>query len=242
MRQIDEEAVKASQDKRAEELFIANNRAFILRCASKHTKKFVTVSDDEWSVAMIAFSEALNAYDAGKGAFLPFADLVIGRRLQSYLRAERKFAGEMPVNPSVFEGCVEEDTEDTALQAVVLSQIVSTEDRTTEYEIEALSGLLAEYGFSFHDLVSCSPKAEKTKKSCAAAIQYILGHPLILSEMRRAKVLPLKAVSLGSGVTVKILERHRKYIIASTEILNGEFPSLFEYLSDIKAAAPTEPG
>ncbi|MEA4932805.1 MAG: RNA polymerase subunit sigma, partial [Lawsonibacter sp.] len=95
-----------------------------------------------------------------------------------------------------------------------------------------------EYGFSFHELAACSPKAKKTKKSCAAAIQYILCHPLILWEMRRAKVLPLKAVSLGSGVAVKILERHRKYIIASTEILNGDFPNLSEYLSEIKAAVP----
>ena len=230
MRQIDEEAVKAVQDKRAEELFIAKNRAFILRIASKYAKKFITDSDDEWSVAMIAFSEALNTYDAGKGAFLPFAELVIGRRLQSYFRSERKFTVEMPVNPSVFEGCLEEEAEDTALQAAVLSQIVSTEDHSVEDEIQALSRLLAEYGFSFYELVTCSPKAEKTKKSCAAAIQYILCQPMILFEMRRVKMLPLKAVSLGSGVAVKILERHRKYIIASAEILNGDFPNLSEYL------------
>ncbi|MEA4932060.1 MAG: RNA polymerase subunit sigma, partial [Lawsonibacter sp.] len=138
MRHIDEEAVKAVQDKRAEELFIAKNRTFILHSASKHTRKFITDSDDEWSVAMIAFSEALNSYDAGKGAFLPFADLVIGRRLQSYFRSERKFAGEMAVNPSVFEGCLEEDAEDAALQAAVRSQIASTEDHTVEDEIQAL--------------------------------------------------------------------------------------------------------
>lgn len=237
MRQIDEEAVKAVQNKHAQELFIATNRAFILRSASKHAKKFITDSDDEWSVALIAFYQALHAYDAEKGAFLPFADLVIGRRLQSFFRSERKFAGEMPVNPAVFEGCLEEETEDTALQAAVLSQIAATEDHKVEDEIQALSGVLAEYGFSFLELVACSPKAEKTKKSCAAAIQCILCQPQMLLEMRRTKMLPLKAVSLSSGVAVKILERHRKYIIASTEILNGDFPNLSEYLGPIKAAA-----
>ena len=39
-----------------------------------------------------------------------------------------------------------------------------------------------------------------------------------------------------AGVHKKILERHRKYIIAAAEILNGEYPLLAEYMNYIRKA------
>lgn len=233
MRHIDEEAIKAAQDKREEELFIAKYKQFILGCASKHTNKYVTCGDDEWSVAIIAFSEAVKTYAIEKGAFLSFAELVITRRLNDYFRTQAKFIGEISVSPSTFEGQIDE-CQDPVLQEAVVSQLVCVKDNSIQYEIEAIGALLKEYGFSFTDLVSSSPKAGRTKTGCAAAIRYILSKPVILSEMRRLKALPIKTISLGSGVSPKILERHRKYIIASAEILQGDFPNLSEYLHFVK--------
>jgi len=37
-----------------------------------------------------------------------------------------------------------------------------------------------------------------------------------------------------SGVPRKIIERHRKYIIAATEIVGGDYPHLSQYMSFIK--------
>ncbi len=234
MHHIEEKAIQAAQDKQTLELFIEKNRPFILRCASKHTKKYITVSDDEWAVAMIAFSEAVKTYEISKGPFFPFADLVISRRLRDYFRSEMRFSGEISVNPSVFEGQIDDETEDQAMRNAVLEQTTCTEDNMMQYEIEAVGELLGEYGFSFGELASCSPKAGKTKKSCAEAVKYLLCTPALFSEMHRSKVLPIKALSIGSGVAPKILERHRKYIIASCEILHGDFPHLAEYLSFIR--------
>lgn len=234
MQHIEEEAIQAAQDKHTHELFIEKNRSFILRCASKHTKKYITDSDDEWSVAMIAFSEAIKTYDVGKGAFLSFADLVISRRLRDYFRSEMRFSDEISINPSMFDGQNDDETEDIAMRKAVLEQTTCAEDYTMQYEIEAIGALLGEYGFSFGELASCSPKASKTKKSCADAVNHLLQTPLLFLEMHRSKVLPIKALSLASGVVPKILERHRKYIIATAEILHGDFPHLAEYLSFIK--------
>ena len=81
------------------------------------------------------------------------------------------------------------------------------------------------------DLAACYPMAGKTRTGCAAAISYVPSTPLIMTEMHRSRLLPIKAVSRGSGVDPKILERHRKYIIAASEILNGDYPNLSEYFS-----------
>ena len=104
MQRTDEEAVCAAHDRRAAEDFIAQNRQFILRCASKCTRRYVTCSDDAWSVALMAFSEAISLYQADKGSFLPFAELVIRRRLTDFVRSEGRHYEELSVNPSVFEG------------------------------------------------------------------------------------------------------------------------------------------
>ena len=103
-------------------------------------------------------------------------------------------------------------------------------------EIEAVQELLQEYGFSFFDLADCSPKAEKTKKQCAQAVIALLEDPELFRRMRSTKALPTKEIIRVSGVSKKILERHRKYIIAAAEILNGEYPLLAEYMNYIRKA------
>ena len=52
--------------------------------------------------------------------------------------------------------------------------------------------------------------------------------------MRLKKMLPIKELYEVSGVVKKILERHRRYIIASAEILDGDFPILASYLDYIR--------
>jgi len=52
--------------------------------------------------------------------------------------------------------------------------------------------------------------------------------------MKRNKLLPLKVLENNLKLPRKILERHRKYIIAGAEIISGDYPILSEYLKFIK--------
>ena len=101
-------------------------------------------------------------------------------------------------------------------------------------EIAEMQEILSEYGFSFFDLAEASPKAEKTKQSCGAAIRTLVASVILMAAMRLRRLLPVKELSEKSGVVRKILDRHRKYIIASAEILDGDFPILASYLSYVK--------
>ena len=83
------------------------------------------------------------------------------------------------------------------------------------------------------ELTDCSPKAGKTKDSCAHAIRYLKEHPLLIANMKTTKQLPIKIISENAKVPRKILERHRKYIITAAEILSGDYPKLAEYLKHI---------
>lgn len=77
---------------------------------------------------MIAFAEVLNTYEVGKGAYLPFVDFVISRRLRDYFRSEMRFSGEVSVNFCLFEGQNDGETEDQAMRKAVLEQTTCAED------------------------------------------------------------------------------------------------------------------
>jgi RNA polymerase sigma factor len=231
LRELDYIAVEAAHDKQKMNKFIQQNESFIMKCTSAVTHNFITKSDDEWSVALLAFSQAVQDYELSKGSFYKFAELVIRRRLIDYVRSQHKYNSEISVDPVVFDTEPDEDDEDSSIKLAVAEQVSQngTSDDVT-LEIESINSILQEYGFSFFDLTDCSPKAQKTKKSCAIAVSFLYHNPLIIQEMYRTKQLPIKIIETNMKIPRKILERHRKYIIAVTLILSGEYPHLEEYL------------
>jgi len=216
VREIDLMAVDAVEDERKFSAFMERHELFILKTASKISRHYISKTDDEWSVAMNAFSDAVVKYDYEQGSFMAFAERIIHQRLVDHFRIRGRQSVEIPVD------FIEEE-------AIVLNN-----DNSLILEIEAVTEILLNYGFSFMDLVDCSPKAEKTKKACAQAVKYISSNLIMIQEMRTSKQLPLKIIEKNAKVPRKILERHRKYLIAAVEILYGDYPYLSDYLSYIK--------
>lgn len=234
MRDIDDLVIKAQSDNSILEEFIEHNEFYILKCASKTTHRYISKSDDEWSIALMAFHQAILDYSINKGSFYAFSDLVIKRRLYDYLRGQGRFSQEVPVDPVMFETDSEEETEDVSIKMAVAEQVSQNDSGDIKLEIEAVNQQFSLYGFSFFDLASCSPKAKKTKESCAKAVKYILQNPIMITNIQDTKQLPLKIIEKNVGIPRKILDRHRKYIIAAVEILSGEYPKLSEYLRYIR--------
>lgn len=232
MREIDKKAIQAKTDKNYIETFLNEFEFYILKTAHKVTGKYITKSEDQWSVSLSAFNEAIEAYSYEKGSFLSFSEMVIRRRLYDYIKKQSKYFCEVTINPFIFEN--DGDEEDINLQQEVMGKVAIKDDNDAKLEIEAISNILNDYGFSFFDLVSVSPKAKKTKTVCAKAILFISQNAVLRSEMRRSKSLPLKIIENNLNLPRKLLERHRKYIIAAAEIMSGDFPILAEYLKFVK--------
>jgi len=230
LRGTDNKAVEAARNEQALTRFVLSYEPYILKCASRASKRYITKSDDEWSVALEAFCSAVTAYSYEKGSFLPFAELMIQRRLIDFFRSRNKYRAEFSVNPSVFWGESGEGDEDLPFAAEILAKTTDGRETALKDEIEAVAAQLAGYGFSFYDLTGCSPKSKKTKAACACAVSYMLSSPLLCAELRRSKLLPLKLIRQDTGVPRKVLERHRKYIIAAVVILTGDYPGLTDYL------------
>ncbi len=222
-------------------ILVEENKQWILQCASQTVHRYVTDSDDEWSIALLAFSEAVQSFDESKGSFRALASVIIKRRLTDYLRSEGRHSAEIIVMPGAFDGDLdEEDATGVNLhvqQAVATASVAAASDDSSERareEIAEMQEILHEYGFSFFDLAESSPKAEKTKRSCGRAIRTLIASVILMAKMRLKRLLPIKELSEESGVVRKILERHRKYIIAGAEIMDGDFPILASYLKFIR--------
>ena len=234
LRELDTLAIKAKSDQRIMEQFIEQNEFYIIKCASKFTHRYITKSDDEWSIALLAFHQAVESYVPEKGSFFSFAELVIRRRLIDYGKGKEKFISEISVDPNIFDTEPEDEADDLAIKLAVADQISKDNTSDMKTEIEDLNIRFQSYGFSFFDLTKSSPKAGKTKKSCAKVINYILRNPVLTKELKETKLLPLKVIEKNVQVPRKIIERHRKYIIAAIEILSGEYPHLAEYMQYIR--------
>lgn len=234
MQEMNRKAVQAANDESLMNDFVRQNESFILRCASFTVHRYVSKSDDEWSVALLAFSQAVQDYSLDKGGFVGFARMVIRRRLIDYLRTQSRHSAETAVSLSVLDSDPDDENEESAVGKAVFQRAGQLPDDSLKLEIEAANQVFSSYGFSFYDLISCSPKAEKTKKSCAKAIAYLIRSPLLTNDLRNSKYLPLKSIEKDTKVPRKILERHRKYIIAAVEIMTGDYPFLAEYMRFVR--------
>ena len=223
--------------------FIEQHKRFILASAYKATGHYVTENDDAYSVALLAFHEATEGYEEDKGDFHAFASLVIKRRVLDHLKSEVRFRNEIPVDPGAMDGDVEDQTPETALHLELRKKETELSDECTgnrpgansmRDEIEAVQEIFRKYGFTFSDLKECSPKAGKTKKACAQAVITILQNTELFEKMRSQRMLPIGEIQKKRRIPRKILERHRRFIIASAEIMNGEYPLLGEYLRYVR--------
>ena len=235
---MNERAITAKTDAEKREIFIRDNERTILKIASASCSKYITRSDDEWSVALLAFNKAIDTYSSDKGDFAPYSGVVIKRALIDHYRSEKKYASEIPVSHESLDG--EGDYEENAdvLRAVARDSNQADEQQnrnsSLKDEILEVNERLKKYGFSFRDLKDSSPKAGKTKTECAKAITYILDNEDVLDAVIEDGKLPIKELTKSAGVNKKLLDRYRRYIIMAVVILNGEYPLLADYLQYIK--------
>ena len=219
----------AKEDNTAADDLIRRYIPFIRAESSKFLGKFCTDSDDEYSIAMIAFHEAILGYSRERGAFLKYAALLIRSRLTDYTRKESRHQG----NLSLDESGEEERT--------LLDQVADKRDHyeeshnleATQQEIAELAGVLQQFGVCFADIADHSPKQERTMAACLAAVRYAMEHRELLDELLRTKKLPMAELVSGAGCDRKTLERHRKYVLAMLVIQTNGYEIIRGHLRHV---------
>ena len=209
--QIIQAVYAAKEDLQKADELIRSYIPFIRSEASKCTARICTERDDEYSIAMIAFHEAIVGYERSRGAFLSYAAMLIRSRIIDFQRKEARHQGHVSLYAESGDG-----------ERTIMEQVADERDHFAEaadqeaarQEIGELAAVMAKFGVTFSDVADNSPKQERTLEACAAAVRYAAENRQLLDELLKTGKLPMARLAAGSGAERKTLERHRKYILA----------------------------
>lgn len=219
---------KTGDEKVMNDLLIAFT-PFMKKTASFICNRFIEDNDEEFSVVLVGFHEAVLRYKPEENASLQtFAHLIMKRRLIDHLRKEAAR------NANVLLSIDDEEGENDRNFAFDESSIVTySEERQAEERREELAEynkLLHGFGLSFKELAEVSPKHADSRKTAIQIAQIIAETPEFTMHLIENKKLPMKQLEDIVEVSRKTIERHRKYIIAVTLLLNNDFTYLKEYV------------
>ncbi|PQD95004.1 RNA polymerase sigma-I factor [Pradoshia eiseniae] len=212
---------------------IEQYKPFIKRSVSSVCKRYITDTDDEFSIGLIAFNDAIDRFSYEKGtALLSFADTMIKRRVIDHLRVQSRKKQELSIDFSVA-------TEDGYAQSLLEA------DRSIEFhkeeidaerrrdEIKSFTGRLQSFGITFDQLVQASPKHADARKNAISIARIVAEDSSMLNYLFQKKKLPLKILESKVNVSRKTIERNRIYIVAMVLVLSGDYRFLSDYIKGV---------
>ena len=193
---------------------------FIIKSISDVTGRYVSgENDEELSVGMLGFNEAIERYDNEKGHFLSFAKLVISSRIKNYLKGENKH------QHSSLEELVDKGLE------IKDEYVEQEEDNSLLIEdINRLKSEISSFGFTLEDLVNEAPKQQATRTNAIYLSEQISKEEEFTSFMYLKKRLPIKKIVLRFQVTEKVIKRSKKFIISVVIIIDKNLSSLKNWI------------
>ncbi len=209
--------VKAAEgNAAAREELIEQFRPFILKEASRMTRRFLKWGkDEELSIAIIAFNEAIDAYCSKKMSFEPLARIVIRRRLIDYFRKNK---GSVPAGELVENVSVEEDWERWE----------------REQEVIRYQAALEAFKLDLTTVAQAQPTHLRTRKDLQAVAVALSSRADLMDSLYRTGKLPKKELCQITRKSARVLERGRIYVIALSLLLAGDkFPYLKEFTEEI---------
>lgn len=227
----------AAGDEAARDELLRAYAPYAMSVASRAVGRFVRLGhDDAANIALIAMDEAARTFAPAKGSFLSFSAQVIRRRVIDHLRREGRRSREVPAGVSFSPG----DEDDGAEQspglpglAGAIGDLVSQayEDGVARRdELAEFGRQLAEFGIDFDTLAEVAPRHVDARENAKDVARLIASDAGMRRYLLERKQLPLRELEMRGDMKRKTLERHRKYIIAITLVLIGEYDELHEYV------------
>ncbi|MFB1051147.1 RNA polymerase sigma-I factor [Paraliobacillus sp. JSM ZJ581] len=218
-------------------------KPYIAKCVSEVCKRYIDPKkDDEFSIGLFAFYEAINCYSETKGSsFLSFARLVIKRKTIDYIRKERAKSVVVSLDKVQENEKLENPLEiDAANKAFRIQQ----DNWNRRQEILLLNKQLQAYKLSISELVKVSPKHKDARRNAINIACLLYNDMEMRNFILKKKRIPMKQLVQKVDVSKKTLERNRKYILAIFIMLDGEFIYLQDCIKeqlniDIVSVAPS---
>ncbi|MCA1022643.1 RNA polymerase sigma factor SigI [Halobacillus litoralis] len=231
---LDAQVASAKEgDDEARNEMLKQYQPFIAKSVSEVCKRYIDPArDDEFSIGLLAFNEAIQSYSSAKGSsFLSFARLVIKRKVIDYIRNEQK----RPPVTSLDEDFHEEEQMENPLEISAARERhqLETEAWHRREEILEFQQDLKRYKLSFEELIEVSPKHRDARESAVHVARLVYDDYDLRMQVLEKGRLPIKDLVGRVDVSKKTLERNRKFIIALVLIFKGDYIYLKDYLKGV---------
>lgn len=227
LRELIKQAQQGDEPSRQE--IIYNSKFFIEKITSKICKRIVTWNEDEMSVSLIAFNEAINRYEKSQtDNFYGYAKIIIQSRLIDYFRKEGRQQAAISLDDvsQIMEGEEYELSPAEIKQAWVHYHEQQINIERME-EIQIYSAKLEDFGIRLEDLEEASPGRIDARSTLIQIAHEFVQSPDLVDYLLKTKQLPLKQMTGFVPVSRKTVERGRKYLIALILILiSDDLPHL----------------
>lgn len=212
---------------------IKSYKPFIAKTVSAVCKRYIHETDDEFSIGLISFNEAIIKYLPERGSsLLSFAEVLIKRRVIDYIRKQSR-------NQHISYDLVSELQEEEYPGATIVNELSldeynkKTDAQRRKDEIYQFQQMLKTFDLSFSDLVKNSPKHVDARKNAIEIAKIISDSKELMNLLTEKKRLPIKQLEQMVNVSRKTIERNRKYIIAITLVLTGDYLFMKDYLKGV---------
>ncbi len=218
MNTLDEKVVelRSNKDEKGISDLIEQYKPYIIRIVSNTKRSYVEIdNDEELSIGLMAFYEAIERYEPDKGKFLSYAAIVIESRVKSYILNEKKH-----YHQNI------ESIEEPA------SQKMSIEEKyEIVNEIEVFERTLGLFKITLDQLTDQAPKHIDTRKN-AVDISVKTSHEKDLIQFFYSKFrLPITKIAERFLVSIKVIKGSKSFIIACIIILTKNLEALKEWLN-----------
>lgn len=217
MEALEERVARAAAQPGEMDSFLREYLPFIKKQAS--LSRGALDYDDAQSLAMLSFVNAARQYAPNRGAFLPFAAVCIKNRLTDECRMERRHTDKVLEFPAEGNEPSVPFAYDRELERQALSE-----------ELARFSAAIETYGLSFQELARCCPKQRRSRSLCRELAGLVTGEETLRSDFMRTGRLPQAALAQQARISVKTVEKHRKYIVALAVLMAGDYPDIRAFL------------
>jgi RNA polymerase sigma factor len=212
---------------------IDSYKPFIAKTVSSVCKRYIYESDDEFSIGLIAFNEAIQKYRSEKGkSLLSFSEVLIKRRVIDYIRSQTKYQG---LSFDIGHYDDEIDRESKSIDAILSIENYKkkTDEELRREEIAQFTSVIHQFDLSLKDLIEHSPKHADARKSAIAVAKILAENEQLKTILLNKRRLPIKQLESYVSISRKTIERNRKYIIAISLILIGDYVYLKDYIKGV---------
>lgn len=201
-----------SGDEAAREQLIRTYRSYIAEVAAGYCgRQLEWENDDELSISLLAFNEAIDTYNPSYGKeFRNYVRMVIKNRLIDYFRKEARHRYFPLEGPAEDSGEVPQWEVKAAWRQYQEDQLA----RERADEMVRFEKVLKDFGLSLRGLERACPKHRDTRDTLVRVARFLASREDLATYVNRYKQLPCKELSRATGVSRKVLKHGRQYILA----------------------------